>query len=232
MPYYFYSLDYLIYMLPFMALAAYAQFKVKSTYSKYSAVRNSRDVTGADVARTILDNNGLQHVKIKPVRGQLSDHYDPRTQTVALSEGVYNQTSVSAASIAAHEVGHAIQHAKGYVPLKIRSGIAPVVALTSNFVWVLILIGMAFSNRAYVQIGVWIFAGTVIFQLITLPVEFDASNRAIKQLEMYNLVESNEITGSKKVLSAAALTYVAASLVAIAQLVRLLAQTSNSRSRD
>ncbi len=232
MPYYFYSLDYLIYMLPFMALAAYAQFKVKSTYSKYSAVRNSRDVTGADVARTILDNNGLQHVKIKPVRGQLSDHYDPRTQTVALSEGVYNQTSVSAASIAAHEVGHAIQHAKGYVPLKIRSAIAPVVALTSNFVWVLILIGMAFSNPAYVQIGVWIFAGTVIFQLITLPVEFDASNRAIKQLEMYNLVESNEITGSKKVLSAAALTYVAASLVAIAQLVRLLAQTSNSRSRD
>lgn len=232
MPYYFYSLDYLIYMLPFMALAAYAQFKVKSTYSKYSAVRNSRDVTGADVARTILDNNGLQHVKIKPVRGQLSDHYDPRTPTVALSEGVYNQTSVSAASIAAHEVGHAIQHAKGYVPLKIRSAIAPVVALTSNFVWVLILIGMAFSNPAYVQIGVWIFAGTVIFQLITLPVEFDASNRAIKQLEMYNLVESNEITGSKKVLSAAALTYVAASLVAIAQLVRLLAQTSNSRSRD
>ena len=230
--YWMYDFGYLLYILPFVLFAAFAQFKIKSSYSKYSRIKNSTGLTGAEVARQILDNNELYHVKIKHVKGQLSDHYDPRTQTVALSDGIYDSTSVSAASVAAHEVGHAIQHAKGYVPLKIRSTIAPVVALSSNFVWILIMLGFVFKNPSLVNIGVIFFAGAVVFQLITLPVEFDASSRAIKQLRQYNLVSESEISGSKSVLSAAALTYVAATLVAVAQLARLLMMTQGSRSRD
>lgn len=230
--YWMYDFGYLLYILPFVLFAAYAQIKIKSTYGKYSKVKNSRGLTGAEVARQILDNNELYHVQIKQVRGQLSDHYDPRTKTVSLSEGIYDGTSVSAAGIAAHEVGHAIQHAKGYVPLKIRSAIVPVVAISSNFVWILIMLGFVFQNPNLVTLGVVFFGAAVVFQLITLPVEFDASNRAIKQLRQYNLVSDSEIGGSKKVLSAAALTYVAATLMAVAQLLRLLAVTQGARSRD
>ena len=230
--YWMYDFGYLLYILPFVLFAAFAQFKIKSTYSKYSQVRNSRGLTGEQVARQILDQNGLEHVRITHVNGQLTDHYDPRKQTVSLSSGVYDSTSVSAASIAAHEVGHAIQHAKGYVPLKIRSAIAPIVAVSSNFVWILIMFGFVFDNPNLINLGVIFFAGAVVFQLVTLPVEFDASNRAIKQLRQYNLVNDAEISGSKSVLSAAALTYVAATLTAVAQLVRLLAMTQGNRSRD
>lgn len=230
MPYYMYNLDYLMYMLPFIALAAWAQFKVKSTYNKYSSIKNDTNLSGAEVARIILDRNNLQHVQIRQVNGVLSDHYDPRTQVVSLSPGVYQSTSIAAAGVAAHEVGHAMQHAKGYVPLKIRSAIAPVVSLTSNFVWLMIAIGFMFQSNSLIQIGVMFFAGTVLFQLVTLPVEFNASSRAIKQLQN-GLIGPSEVSGAKSVLNAAALTYVAATLTAIAQLVRLLSM-SNSRNND
>ncbi len=230
MPYYMYNLDYLIYMLPFIALAAWAQFKVKSTYNKYSSIKNDTNLSGAEVARIILDRNNLQHVQIRQVNGVLSDHYDPRTQVVSLSPGVYQSTSIAAAGVAAHEVGHAMQHAKGYVPLKIRSAIAPVVSLTSNFVWLMIAIGFMFQSNSLIQIGVMFFAGTVLFQLVTLPVEFNASSRAIKQLQN-GLIGPSEVSGAKSVLNAAALTYVAATLTAIAQLARLLSM-SNSRNND
>ena len=231
MPWQYYFLDngYFMYILPFVLLALYAQFKVKSTYTRYSKVPNQVGLTGQQVAREVLDRNGLQDVEIKAVRGQLSDHYDPRKKVVALSEGVYGSTSVSAASIAAHECGHAIQHAKGYVPLKIRSALAPVVALTSNFVWVLIFMGFVIDGMEnLITVGIWFFAGAVAFQVITLPVEFNASSRAIKQLQD-GLISPNEVRGAKSVLSAAALTYVAATLTAVAQLMRLLAVTQNKR---
>lgn len=226
MPIYMYDPSYLILVLPFIALAAYSQFKVSSTYSKYSQVDNTRNLTGAEIARIILDRNGLNHVVINQVSGNLSDHYDPRNQTVNLSSAVYGQRSVAAAGVAAHEVGHAIQHANAYLPLKIRSLIAPIVSLTSNFVWIIIAMGFMFSYTPLISIGIIIFAGTVIFQLITLPVEFNASSRAIKQLDD-GLIGAGEISGAKKVLNAAAFTYVAATLVALVQLLHLI-----RRNRD
>lgn len=224
-----YDLDYLIYMLPFMLLAAWAQFKVKSTYNKYSQVKNTTDLTGMEVARRILDRNGLQHVQIKQVQGVLSDHYDPRTETIALSSGIYHSTSVAAAGVAAHEVGHAIQHAHGYVPLQIRSAIAPVVSITSNLVWIIIMLGFLFRTPQLVQIGVIFFAFTVLFQVITLPVEFNASKRAIIQLEE-GLIGRGEVKGAKSVLSAAALTYVAATITAVAQLMHLIGLNNQNRN--
>lgn len=229
---YFYDSGYFLYIIPFMLLAVASQIYIKSTYAKFSRVKNSTDLTGEQVARYILDQNGLQHVRVKQVAGTLSDHYDPRKQVVSLSSGVYGSNSISAASIAAHEVGHAIQHAKNYVPLKIRASLVPVVTITSNFMWVLIFSGFLFRSPNLVNIGIVIFAATVLFQVVTLPVEFNASSRAIKQLEQYNLVSSNEISGSKKVLTAAAFTYIAATIVAIAQLLRIIAISGNRNSRD
>lgn len=226
MPFYMYNTSYLMLILPFMALALYAQFKVSSTYSKYSKVDNTSYLSGAQVARAILDRNGLSDVQINQVRGNLSDHYDPRNRTVNLSTSVYNDHSVAAAGVAAHEVGHAIQHAKGYIPLKVRSAIAPAVSITSSFVWLFIGIGFMFSYTPLVNIGIIIFALTVIFQVITLPVEFNASRRAIKQLDS-SLIGTGEIHGVKQVLGAAALTYIAATLVALVQLIHLI-----SRNRD
>lgn len=227
----FYDSSYFIYVLPFMLLAAYAQYKVSSNYNHYSQIRNDNNMTGAQVARIILDRNGLQHVGIQKVGGTLSDHYDPRNQTISLSAGVYDNPSISAASIAAHEVGHAIQHAKSYLPLKLRSAIAPVVAFTSNFVWIFIAIGFMFSSVRLLNIGIMIFAATLIFQVITLPVEFDASRRAIRELSN-GLISPDEKGGAKKVLSAAALTYIAATLVSIGQLARLLSLSGRRDNRN
>lgn len=229
---YFYDAGYILYIIPFMLLAFAAQIYIKSTYAKFSRVRNSTGLTGEQVARYILDKNGLQHVRVKQVAGTLSDHYDPRTQVVSLSSGVYQSNSISAASIAAHEVGHAIQHSTNYLPLKIRASLVPVVTISSSFMWIFIFAGFLFNYSNLVNIGILIFAASVLFQIVTLPVEFNASTRAIKQLQQYNLVSPNEISGSKKVLTAAAFTYIAATIVAIAQLLRLIAVSGNRNSRD
>ena len=220
---------YIIYVMPFILLAMYAQYKVKSNYNYYSQVRNSRDITGAKAARLILDRNNLQHVTVLKAPGVLSDHYNPRNKTISLSAGVYDNPSISALSIAAHEVGHAIQHDKSYVPLKIRSLMAPVISFASNFVWIFILIGFLISP-IFVDIGIAIFIGVLIFQVVTLPVEFNASSRALKELEN-GLISIDEKSGAKKVLQAAALTYIAATLVTVGQLARIFALSGRRSSR-
>lgn len=224
MPLYLMNFDYLMMILPFMLLAIYSQYKVSSTFAKFSKVNNENGLSGAQIARTILDRNGLADIPVVKVSGSLTDHYDPRKKVVALSESVYNDQSVAAAGVAAHEVGHAIQHAHGYIPLKIRSTIAPVVALTSNFVWIIITLGFMFQMFELVNIAILIFGGTVLFQMITLPVEFNASRRALVQLND-GLISSDEVRGAKQVLNSAALTYVAATLMALVQLVHLFTRT-------
>lgn len=221
---------YIIYVVPFLLLAMYAQHKVTSNYEYYSQVRNSKNVTGAQVARMILDRNNLQHVSVVRTTGVLSDHYDPRNQTISLSSGVYDNPSVSAVSIAAHEVGHAIQHDQSYVPLKLRSAIAPIVTIASNFVWIFILIGFLISPLL-VNIGILIFMSVLLFQIITLPVEFDASKRAIRELEN-GIISFDEKTGAKKVLQAAALTYIAATLVTIGQIARIFTLSGRRNNRN
>lgn len=225
----FFDTTYLIYVMPFILLAMYAQYKVNSNYNQYSQVRNSKDMTGAQAARIILDRNNLQHVAVLKTAGVLSDHYDPRKQTISLSSGVYDNPSISAISIAAHEVGHAIQHDKSYVPLKIRSLMAPVVSFASNFVWIFIVIGFIISP-IFVDIGIAIFIGVLLFQLVTLPVEFNASSRAIKELEN-GLISIDEKSGAKKVLQAAALTYIAATLVTVGQLARIFSLSGRRNNR-
>ncbi len=211
-------------LLPAIILAVYAQTKVSSTFSKYSEVMNSRGLTGADVARRILAQNGITDVRVEQTKGKLTDHYDPRAKTVRLSEVVYNSQSLAALAVAAHEVGHATQHNKGYMPLHLRSAVFPITAFASKIAMPLILIGLYFSttNGVMLQIGILLFSFTVLFQVITLPVEFNASRRAIQNLEEYNLLSSNEIDPAKKVLNAAALTYVAAAISAALQLLRLV----------
>lgn len=230
---YFYSYESLMILIPAMLFALWAQAKVKGTFRKYSRVRNHRNMTGAEAARRVLDSNGLNDVGIRQIRGSLTDHYDPRTRVLSLSEDVYGVTSVAAVSVACHEAGHAIQHARSYVPLKLRNAIVPVVNFASSFTWILLIAGLGLlagsSYQSYYMgnllfnIGVACFAGVVIFHLITLPVEFDASSRAISQMEELGIVDSEEKTGAKRVLRSAALTYVAALAVAVANLLRILA---------
>ncbi len=211
-----------ILILPAIILAAYAQSKVNSTFNKYLRVRNSYGYTGYDVARRILDINGLQNVPIELVGGKLSDHYDPRKRVLRLSQDVYNSNSIASVGVAAHECGHAIQHLEGYAPLIIRNAIAPVASFGSQAAWLFILAGFIFSWTGLINIGILLFSAAVAFQVITLPVEFNASSRATALLEGNGLVPSNEIGPAKEVLRAAALTYVAATFAAIMQLVRLL----------
>lgn len=224
-----YYSSWILYVLPALVIAMLAQGKVKTTFARYSRLPNTKNYTGYEVARMILDRQGLNSVKIEHIRGNLTDHYDPRTNTVRLSDGVYNKTSIAAMSVAAHEVGHAIQHAEGYFPLKLRTAIAPIAAIGSNMVWGLIFLGMVVSTF-FIELGIALFIGVVAFQIVTLPVEFNASSRALIELE--NGIASDEnIRGSKSVLNAAALTYVAATLVAIGNLLRILAVTNNSRNK-
>lgn len=211
-------------LIPAVILAVYAQTKVSTTFKKYSTVANSRGLTGAEVAQNILSRNGIGDVRVVSTRGSLTDHYDPRAKEVRLSESVYGSTSLAALAVAAHEVGHAIQHNHGYFPLNIRSAIFPITAFSSKLAMPLILMGLFFSttNGVMLQLGIVLFAFTVIFQVVTLPVEFNASRRAIKCLGEYNLLNDNEIQPARQVLSAAALTYVAAALSAALQLLRLV----------
>jgi uncharacterized protein len=221
-PYGFYgglSIEYFFLLLA-IVLSMVAQFKVQSTFNKYLKQRSRSGLTGLDAARRILDRNGLYDVRIEMVGGKLSDHYDPRTRVLRLSRDVYSGTSIASIGVAAHEVGHAIQHAESYAPLRLRNAIVPVVNFGSKFVFILIMAGIVFSMSPLISLGVLAFMGIVIFQLVTLPVEFDASSRAIKNLKN-GIISVEEESSVKKVLGAAAMTYVTAALVSIAQLVRL-----------
>lgn len=217
-----------------MVLCMGASAMVKSTMSRYSKVQNAGNITGAEAARRILNNEGLYHVQIECLNNQSGDHYDPRTNTVRLSHGNYHSTSVTAVGVAAHECGHAIQHANHYAPLSIRSAIVPVVNIGSQLGMPLILLGVILSwNQTLIYIGIWAFALSLIFQLITLPVEFNASRRAVAKVGEYGLLTKEETTGCKKVLRAAAMTYVAAAAASALQVLRLvLLYGGNRRRRD
>lgn len=226
----FLSFRYITILLPAIILALYAQAKVNSTFQKYARVRNMRGYTGADVARELLKLSGIYDVRVEQVAGNLTDHYDPRSKVLRLSESVYNSNSISAVGVAAHETGHAIQDATGYAFLKLRSAMVPVTQIGSNLAMPMIFIGVllgGFTQYSFgytlVQIGIVFFAIAVLFSLVTLPVEFNASSRAIAMLESNGFLETQEVSSAKKVLNAAALTYVAAAAVAIANLLRLLA---------
>ncbi|MDD2221065.1 MAG: zinc metallopeptidase [Clostridia bacterium] len=204
-------------------ISAWAQIKVSSTYSKYSKVMAQNGMTASDVARLILDSNNLQDVPVERVAGNLTDHYDPRTRVLRLSDTVYNSSSVAAIGVAAHEVGHAIQDEHEYAPLKVRGALVPLVSFSSSASWVLIILGIFLSSLGMIQFGILLFSAVVIFQLVTLPVEFNASSRALVALEGGGFLNRDEVEQSRKVLSAAAMTYVAAALASILQLIRLLA---------
>jgi len=221
-------------IIPAIILAAYAQNRVKSNYNKFAKVRNQSGKTGAEVAREILMRNGLSHVQVVRGQRQLSDHYNPRTETVALSPHVYDQPSISAASIAAHECGHAVQHATAYAPLNVRSAIAPIASFANGAAGILVFLGImaAYMGRSTFLIDLAIFAYVLItlFHVITLPVEFNASSRAMEMLADYNMVSEEDMDGTKKVLNAAALTYVAAMMASLMSLIRLV--LIRGRSRD
>jgi len=220
----------MIILIPAMILTMYAQGKINSAYSKFSRIRTTRGYTGMQTAREILDKNGLSNVQIELVAGKLSDHYDPRTKVLRLSNDVYYGNTIAANSIAAHEVGHALQHANAYVPLKVRNSLVPVVNLASNLAWVFIAAGMFIAAvPALFNIGVIMFSASVLFQLITLPVELNASSKAIKLLAEMGILSPSEIPQGRRMLNAAALTYIAAAAAAISQLMRLLAIRDRNR---
>lgn len=221
-----------LFMLPLFAYAMYTQFQVTNTFDKYYKIRAYRGLTGAEVARLILDRNGLYNVKVQPVPGQLSDHYDPRNQTVNLSSVVYGSNSIASIAVAAHEVGHAIQHAEGYTAISIRSAILPLANLGSQAMPILIIAGFFFQFTGLILLGVFFYLFAVIFQIVTLPVEFNASSRAIAQLAEGNFIDFEEEKSAKKVLRAAAMTYVASAAVALAQLLRLVFILLGSRDDD
>lgn len=213
----------MILLIPALILAFWAQAKVRGAYAKYSQIRSASGLTGAQVARSILNMNGLQDVVVEEHPGELSDHYDPRSRTVRLSEGVYNYNSVAALGIAAHEVGHAIQHSKGYAPLAFRSLLVKPANIGSWMAFPLFFIGFIFSSmQILMTVGIIFFSAALAFQLVTLPVEFDASRKAIDNLRRSGILEESDVNGARAVLSAAALTYVAAATMALSQLIRLL----------
>ncbi|MCR3759305.1 zinc metallopeptidase [Clostridium felsineum] len=227
MPLYFDS-SFII-LIPALIISFAAQAKISSTFNKYSKIRSVNGYTGADTARMLLSANGLNDIPVELVQGKLTDHYDPKNRIMRLSEDVYYGVSVAAIGVAAHETGHALQHQKHYAPLEIRNTIVPVVNISSNASWVLFFIGVVFSIPALVKVGIAFFAAVVLFNLVTLPVELDASKRALNLLENKAILYHEEIKGARNVLNAAAMTYVAAALMAISELIRLIII---SRDRD
>jgi uncharacterized protein len=219
----------MIIVIPAVLLALYAQLRVQSTYAQYSQVPISNGLTGAQVAQEILRRNGLSGVEIERTEGVLSDHYDPRTRTLSLSSDVHDGMSVASAGVAAHETGHAIQHARQYAPLALRSAMVPTVQFGSWLAWPLFIIGFLFHSGTMVQLGILVFTAFVAFTVVTLPVEFDASARAMRALREEGLVTSDELRGVRSVLTAAALTYVAAAAMAILQLARMLLLANTRR---
>lgn len=229
--FYYFDRYYWILIVPAMLFAMWAQARVSSTYKKYSRVISARGMSAAQVCRQILDNNGLYHIRIEPIAGSLTDHYDPKSDVIRLSDSVYNSASVASIGVAAHEAGHAVQHATGYVPIKIRNAIVPVTQIGSSLSMPILLIGLLFNSGVLVEIGILLFATMALFQLVTLPVEFNASARALRTLDEYHILEDEENRMAGKVLGAAALTYVAALLSSLAQLLRLILLFGN-RSRN
>lgn len=210
---------YLILMAPTIILMLWAQNRVKSTFQKYSQVPNRQGMSGAEVARVILDSHGLHDVPVEPIAGELTDHYDPRVRALRLSQPVYNSRSVAALGIAAHESGHALQHQQAYVPLQIRGALVPVASIGSNLGWIMVLAGIIIGLTQLAWLGVALFAAGTVFALITLPVEFNASSRALAELTNLGVVSSEEIEQNKKVLNAAAWTYIAGFAAAAMQLL-------------
>ena len=222
---YYYDLGWytsMVVLIPAILFSFYAQFKVSSAFKKYSTVRSMKNITGAQAARKMLDANGLQHVGINICSGKLSDHYDPRNQTVNLSSEVFNNASIASIGVACHECGHAIQHAQGYSPLHIRNAIVPVTNFASSLAIPIFILGLVLQVAGLELLGILCFTFAVFFQAITLPVEFNASRRALVLMQEYGIVYEDEVKDAKKVLSAAAMTYLAALLMSLLQLVRLI----------
>lgn len=221
----------MIILIPALIFSLIAQLMVKGAFSKYSGVRNSRGYTGADAARAILDRNGLSYIRIEHINGELTDHYDPSANVIRLSDSVYNNDSVAAVGVAAHEAGHAVQYAEGYGPIKVRSAIIPITQFGSNLSTPLVILGIIFSSNVLITAGIMLFCTVVLFQAITLPVEFNASGRALKVLREEHFLDDDEMKGAKSVLTAAALTYVAAMFSALASLARLLLIRNRNNNR-
>jgi len=240
MPYYYgYGFDrtYLLLVLPCILLSLWASGNVNATFKKYSKQYSQRRLTGAEAAQRVLRDNGVTGVRIEHVSGNLTDHYDPRTNVIRLSDGVYGNTSTAAIGVACHEAGHAVQYAVGYAPIKLRAAIIPMTNFGSKIAMPLILLGILFSAfgmmaETLVYLGIACFGLSLVFQLVTLPVEFNASRRALQAIEGANLLTEEEQRGARKTLTAAALTYVAATAVALAQLVRLIAMFGGRRRRN
>ena len=230
----YYGIDiyYIILVLPALAFSMWAQAKVTSTFNKFSRERTNSGMTGYEAARRILAANGLYNVNVERVSGNLTDHYDPKANVIRLSDSVFNANSVAAVGVAAHEAGHAVQYAQNYAPIKLRAAIIPVTNIGSTLSIPLVLIGFLMGMQPLVNFGLLLFATVALFQLVTLPVEFNASRRAVNALEMGGTMAADEINGVKKVLSAAALTYVAALAVSVANLLRLILRFGGSRNRD
>lgn len=231
---YFYGIDitYIVLVLPAIIFALIAQSRVNSTFKKFSTTAVSRGLTGAEVASRMLSAFGITDVRIENVSGSLTDHFDPKAKVIRLSDSVYNSRSVAAAGVAAHECGHAMQYAEGYGPIKLRNAIIPVCQIGSTLSTPMIILGFIFSWQPIVDIGILFFALATVFQLITLPVEFNASRRALATLTSAGILSENEKNSAKKVLSAAAMTYVAALAVSLVQLLRLILIFGGGRRRD
>ena len=212
----------MILLIPAILFGLWAQMKVKSTFQGYSKIVSKTGITGSELARRLLDANGLSNIRVIRVAGNLSDHYDPRKGLVALSDSTYDSRSVAALGVVAHEIGHAIQHKEGYVPLTIRNAFVPVAQFGSSFSWLIFIAGLIFSTPLLINVGIWLFVAVVAFSLITLPVEFNASSRAIKLVQSTIMMDPQETQMVKSVLNAAAMTYVASTLMAVLQLVRML----------
>ncbi|MFD3156506.1 zinc metallopeptidase [Haloimpatiens sp. FM7330] len=212
----------IIFLIPALLITFWAQTKVKTTFDKYSKVNSMNGYNGSQVARALLDSAGLYDIPVEVVSGKLTDHYDPRKRVMRLSNDVFYGTSVASIGVAAHETGHAIQHKESYYPLVLRNSIVPIANIGSNASWILFILGLFLGIKPFVNFGIILFGAVVIFHIITLPVEFDASSRALKILSTRGILYENEIKGAKQVLNAAAMTYVAAALMAVSQLIRLI----------
>ena len=218
----YFDMTYLVLVMPAVLLAMFASGKVNSTFKKYSKQYSRRGITGAQAARTVLDRNGLRDVRIEHVSGNLTDHYDPRTNVIRLSDSVYGSTSTAAIGVACHEAGHAVQYAVNYAPIKLRAAIIPITNIGSQLAMPLILFGLFLNMVDLAYLGIACFGLSTVFQLLTLPTEFNASRRALAAIDSSYILDDDEMVGARKTLSAAAMTYVAALAVSLAQLLRLL----------
>ena len=234
MGYMYFNFQYLAFMLPAIILSFAAQMMVKSAYAKYSKVYNRRGLTGAMAAEQVLMGNQVPGIRFEHISGSLTDHFDPRTNVIALSDGVYNQATIAAVGVAAHEAGHAVQHHTGYWPIRLRSALVPITNIGSNLAMSLIIIGLLLPVQYdfVIYLGIALYCLVVLFQLVTLPVEFNASARAIRALEQGNLLDEEELQGAKKVLRAAALTYLAATFTALLSVLYYLMIAGNRRDRS